>query len=92
MISRTLRTASVALALAVAGLGASAGTASAGWYPGKFHTFKHHKHFGGWGPGLGLGLGLAAVGAAGAYAAYGDCYVRRVVTVDGDIFYRKVCY
>ena len=89
MISRTLRTASVALALGAAALGASAGTASAGWYPGKF--MKHHHHFG-WGPGLGLGLGLAAVGAAGAYAAYGDCYVRRVVTIDGEVFYRKVCY
>jgi hypothetical protein len=89
MISRTLRTASVALALGAAALGDSAGTASAGWYPGKF--MKHHHHFG-WGPGLGLGLGLAAVGAAGAYAAYGDCYVRRVVTIDGDVFYRKVCY
>jgi hypothetical protein len=107
MISRSVRTATLALALGIAALGATSGSASAfgggfgggkggfgggGWggkgggFGGWGGGFKHHHH--GWG----RGVGLATVGLAGAYAVYGDCYVRRVVTIDGDILYRKVCY
>jgi hypothetical protein len=66
--------------------------------PGKFpkpHGPHWHKHgkwgYGGWGPGIGIGLGAAALGIAAAHA-YDDCYVKRVVNVYGDVFYRKVCY
>ena len=103
MIARSLRTATAALALGIITLGATAGAASAKpvffpkgpmklGLPGKF-VKPHGPHWhGGWGPGLGLGLGLAAVGLAGAYAASDECYVKRVITVDGDVLYRKVCY
>ena len=104
MISRSVRTATIALALGIAGVSASSGSASAKpmfpkgpakfGMPGKFvkpHGPHWHGH-GKWGWGPGVGLGLAAVGLAGAYAAYGDCYVKRVVTIDGDVFYRKICY
>jgi hypothetical protein len=68
--------------------------------PGKFpkpHGPHWHKHgkwgYGGWGPGIGIGLGAAALGFAAANAyAHDDCYVKRVVTIYGDVFYRKVCY
>ncbi len=110
MINTSFRTAALALALGVAAMGASSGSASAGpvfkgpgtiAMPGKFpkpHGPHWHGHgkwgYGKWGygygPGIGLGLGLAAVGlASAAYAE--DCYVKRVVTVYGDVFYRKVC-
>jgi hypothetical protein len=47
---------------------------------------------GGWGPGIGLGFGVAALGLAAAARAADDCYVKRVVSVYGDVFYRRVCY
>jgi hypothetical protein len=101
MISRSLRTATLALAVGIAGISASSGSASAKpmfpkgpakfGMPGKFVKPHWHGHGHGYGWGPGLGLGLAAVGLAGAYATYGDCYVRRIVTIDGEVFYRKVC-
>jgi hypothetical protein len=56
------------------------------WHKGKW------GYGGGWGPGLGIGLGAAALGIAAAHAYDDDCYVKRVVNVYGDVFYRKVCY
>jgi len=43
--------------------------------------FGHH---GGWGHGWGHGWGY------GGY--YGGCYLKRFITYDGDVFYKKVCY
>ncbi len=67
--------------------------------PHKFpkpHGPNWHKHGkwgygGGWGSGIGFGFGAAAIGLAAAHA-YDDCFVKRVVNVYGDVFYRKVCY
>ena len=56
------------------------------WHKGKKWGYGY-----GWGPGIGIGLGAAALGIAAAHA-YDDCYVKRVVNVYGDVFYRKVCY
>ena len=108
MITRSLCSVALALTLGMAALGATSGTASAGGGylpkgPGKIampHKFPkpHGPHWHGhgkwgYGPGIGFGLGLAAFGLAGAYGAYADdCYMKRVVTVYGDVFYRKVCY
>jgi hypothetical protein len=107
MITRSFRTAIVAATLGIAAMGVTTGAASAKPIfpkgPGKIvmpHKFPkpHGPHWHGhgkwgYGPGIGLGLGLAAVGLAGAYGAYADdCYMKRVVTVYGDVFYRKVCY
>jgi hypothetical protein len=58
------------------------------------HGHKHGKgdYGGGWGPGIGIGLGVAALGIAAAHAYDDDdCYVKRVVNVYGEEFYRQVC-
>ena len=55
-------------------------------FGGGFH------HGGGWGHGFGWGRGwrYGYVGYAPAY--YGGCYLKRFVTYDGDIIFKKVCY
>ncbi len=106
MVSRSVRTISVALALSVAAISASPGSASAKpMFPNGPAKFGMPKKFvkphgpygkwgygGGWGPGIGLGFGVAALGLAAAARAADDCYVKRVVSVYGDVFYRRVCY
>jgi hypothetical protein len=48
--------------------------------------FHHH-----WGPGLGVGIALGALGAAGAYAYGGGCYVTREAVRDvyGNFLYSR---
>jgi hypothetical protein len=64
----------------------SAGPAFAGGHGGGFGF-----HGGGWGHhGWGWGRGYGYVGYAPAY--YGGYYLKRFVTYDGDIIFKKVCY
>ena len=44
--------------------------------------FRHHS---GWGWDRGYGWGYA-----GGY--YGGCYLKRFITYDGEVVFRKVCY
>ncbi len=80
-ITKKLSAGLVGLLLVGAALG-SAGPALAGGHGGGFG-----RHGGGWGHGYGWGYGYA--GYAPVY--YGGCYLKRFVTLYGDIVYRKVC-
>ena len=55
--------------------------------PAMAGGFGHHgggfgHHGGGWGHGWGYGYG----------GYYGGCYLKKFVTYDGDIVFKKVCY
>ena len=105
MIVRSLRTGIVAATLGIAAMGITTGAAIAkpmvpkgpgniampGKFPKPHGPYGKWGYGGGWGPGIGIGLGVAALGIAAAHAYDDDCYVRRVVNVYGEEFYRKVC-
>ena len=50
------------------------------------HGFGGFRHYGG----LGWGRSYGYVSDAPVY--YGGCYLKRFVTIYGDIVYRRVCY
>ena len=65
-------------------VGAALGSAVRPW---RAVTAAASAATGGWGHGYGWGYGYA--GYAPVY--YGGCYLKRFVTLYGDIVYRKVC-
>ncbi|MBV9067050.1 MAG: hypothetical protein JOZ84_02585 [Methylobacteriaceae bacterium] len=72
------------LGLAIA---SSSSTPAAAWGGGFWGGGFHHH----WGPGLGVGVALGALGAAGAYAYGGGCYVTREAVRDvyGNFLYSR---
>ena len=78
----------VALALSSAAL-VTAGPALAGGFH-RHGGWGHHG--GGWGHGHGWGprWGYGYAGYYGGY--YGGCYLKKFITYDGDIVFKKVCY